>query len=214
MSVVSGPARTRLRKWFESIVYAGMSPANAQPKKRMAWLGPLAGPVARFLDVGAAPSDPFYLTNRTVTQRLRQAVLIAVPCLLVVAAIGLALLGYFNRPTALPPPAPTLTPEQVAADVLPKLDKDIPIEANHDIDVMEVHVVPGRDTKVAGAARNNTDHPIRDTELVFDLTDAAGSRLGAVSTHMALIEPKSTASFSFPVEQHDAAFALVREVNH
>jgi hypothetical protein len=191
-----------------------MSPANARPGKRMAWLGPLAGPVTRLLDGGAAPSDPFYLTNRTLAQRLRQAALIAVPCVLVIAAIGLALLGYFNRPTTLPPPSATLTPEQVAADVRPNLDPGIRIDANRDVDVMDVHVVRGAGTKVAGTVRNNTGRPILDVELVFDLTDAAGSRLGAVSTRLARIDPKGAASFSFPVEQHDAAFALVREVNH
>lgn len=214
MSLVSGTVGARLRQWFESLVYAGLSPAGAKPQTRMAWLGPLAGPVSRFLDGGAAPSDPFYLTNRTRGQKLRQAALIAVPCVLVVAAIGLALLGYFNQPTALPPPSATLTPQQVAAEVLPKLDKNVRIDPNRGIDVMGVHVVQGRDTAVAGAARNNTDRPIRDAELVFDLTDAAGSRLGAVRTRLALIQPKATASFSFPVEEHDAAFALVREVNY
>lgn len=214
MTLVSGPVRTRLRKWFESLAYAGMSQAGAKPQKRMAWLGPLAGPVTRFLDGGAAPSDPFYLTNRTAGQKLRQGVLIAVPCLLVLAAIGLALLGYFNSPTVLPSPSATLTPERVAADVLPKLDRNARTDPNRDIDVTDVHVAQGRDTKVTGKARNNTGRPIRDTELVFELMDSTGSRLGAVSTRLELILPKGTASFSFPVEQRDAAFALVREVNH
>lgn len=214
MSLVPAPVGTRLRKWFESIAYAGMSPARAAPRKRMAWLGPLAGPVTRYLDGGAAPSDPFYLTNRTLAQKLRQAVLIAVPCVLVIGAVGLALLGYFDRPGPVLPHTATLTPEQVADKILPNQDPGIRINANRDIDLMEVRVVRGRDTAVAGTARNNTGRPIRGAELVFDLTDAAGSRLGAVSTRIDRIDPKSTASFSFPVEQHDAAFALVREVNY
>ena len=214
MSPVPAPVGNRLRRWFESIAYAGMSPARAAPRKRMAWLGPLAGPVTRFLNGGAAPSDPFYLTNRTLAQKLRQAVLIAVPCVLVIVAIGLALLGYFDRPGKALPRAATLTPEQVADKVLPNQDSGIRVDANRDIDLMGVHVVRGRDTAVAGIARNNTDRPIHGTELVFDLTDAAGSRLGAVSTRLDRIDPKSTTSFSVPVEQHDAAFALVREVNY
>jgi|SRR5271157_2638217 len=202
----------RLRKVFESIVYAGMKPGGAaQQKKRLRWLGPLAGPVTRFLDGGAAPSDPFYLTNRTLGQRLRLAIVIAVPCLLVAGGMGLVALGYFGNPEAAPPP-PTLTPEQVAAKMLPDLDKNLKLDTNRDVEIPDVHIEQGAATKVSGTARNNTDHLIQDVEVVFDLTNHAGSRLGAVSTHIPRIEAKGTVTFSFPVDQRDAAFALVREV--
>ena len=202
----------RLRKLFESIVYAGMKPGGAPPEKRMRWLGPLAEPVTRFLDGGAAPSDPFYLTNRTFGQRVRLAVVIAIPCLLVVGAIGLATMGYFDSPQAAAPPAPTLTPEQVAAKMLPNIDKDLKIDSNRDIGISDVHVEQGSSTKVAGTATNNTDRAVENVEVVFDLTDATGSRLGAVSTKIARIAPKGSAPFSFAVQQRAAAFALVREI--
>ncbi|HEV2446548.1 MAG TPA: FxLYD domain-containing protein [Candidatus Sulfopaludibacter sp.] len=201
----------RLRKLLESIAYAGLKPDAPAHRERLHWLGPLAGPITRFLDGGAAPSDPLYLTNRTLGQKLRQAMVIAAPCLLVGAAISLAVLGYFDNPNAAPPP-PTLTPAQVAAKMLPNLDKDLKIEVNRDVEVAEVHIEHGAVTKVAGLARNNTDRVIQDSELIFDLTDAAGSRLGAVSARVPRIEAKSTAPFSFSVNQTKAAYALVREI--
>lgn len=178
----------RLRKFFESIVYAGMTPG------------------------GAAPSDPFYLTNRSMGQRIRLAAVIAVPCLLVATAIGLAALGYFDDSTPKAPPAPTLTPEQVATKMLPNLDRDLKIDTNKEIEVPDVHVEKGAVTKLAGTIRNNTDRVMENVEVVFDLTDASGSRLGAVSAKVAKVPPKGTADFLFPVEQHEAAFALVREI--
>jgi hypothetical protein len=206
------PAMNRIRKMFESIAYAGMKPAGAPQGKRLAWLGPLAGPIIRFLDGGARPDDPFYLTNRTLGQKMRAVLVIAAPCLLVAGAIGLAAIGYFDSAAPKLPPAPTLTPEQVATKMLPNLDKDLKIYVNHDVEVMDVHVEKGSIMKVAGSARNTTDRAMLNTELIFDLTNDAGSRLGAVSTKVARIEPKSVAEFSFPVQQREAAFALVREI--
>ena len=202
----------RLRKLFESIAYAGMKPGGTRQGKRMGWLGPLAAPVTRFLDGGAAPSDPFYLTNRTIGQRLRLAVVIAIPCALVVGAIALATMGYFDAAQTVVPPAPTLTPEQVAAKMLPNIDKDLKIDSNRDIGVSDVRVERGSTVRVVGTATNNTGHSIDDVELVFDLTDVSGSRLGAVSTKVARIPAKGSAGFSFAVQQHTAAFALVRDI--
>ena len=202
----------RFRKLFESIAYAGMKPGGSRPTRRMGWLGPLAGPVRRFLDGGAAPSDPFYLTNRTIGHRLRLAVVVAFPCVLVVGAIGLATMGYFGSAHDAARPTPALTPEQVAAKMLPNIDKNLQIESNHDIGVSDVHIEQGSATKVAGTATNNTNHVIQDAELVFDLTDVSGSRLGAVSTKIARLPAKGSAAFSFTVPQRTAAFALVRDI--
>jgi hypothetical protein len=202
---------SRLRKLLESIAYAGMKPGSPAPKNRARWLGPLAGPLTRFLD-GAKPDDPFYLTNRTVGQRLRLVIVIAIPCLVVAAGIALAMSGYFDPDTPTVNPAKSLTPEQVAAKMLPNLDKNLRIEVNRDVEISDVHIEHGATTKIAGLARNNTDHPIENAELVFDLTDKAGSRMGAVTTRIPKIDGKKTAPFSFTVEQQDASFALVREI--
>ncbi len=201
----------RIRKVFESVAFAGMKTA-AKPKgrRRLRWLGPLADPIRRFVDGGAAPSDPFYLSNRTLGQRVRLAITIAVPCLAVGGGLGLILMGYFGQPAASRPNA--LAPEQIAAKMLPDLNKDPRSAANREVDIPEVHVQPGTITRVEGTARNNTDHVVQNAELVFELTDSAGSRVGAVSTRIARIDPRSTVPFSFPVEQRDAAFVLVREI--
>ena len=122
---------------------------------------------------------------------MRVVLVIVAPCLLVAGAIGLAAIGYFDSAAPKQPPAPTLSPEQVATKMLPNLDKDLKIDVNRDVEVMDVHIEKGSITKVAGSARNTTDHPMLNTELVFDLTNRAGSRLGAVSTKVARIEPKS-----------------------
>jgi len=187
----------------------GMQPSGGAPEKRLRWLGPMAGPVSRFLNGGAVPSDPFYLTNRTLGQKVGLALLIAIPCLLVIGGIGLAGLGYFDNPPATSPPT---SAEQAAARTLPDLDKDINIPVNRDVEVVDAHVEQGPVTKLTGTARNNTGRTIHDAELIFDLTDAAGSRLGAVSARVAAIAPKGTTSFSIAIEQRNAAFALVREI--
>ncbi len=201
----------RIRKLFESVAYAGMKPGSPPQVKRLRWLGPLAAPITRFLD-GTAPSDPFYLSNRTFGQKVRLALLIAAPCLLVAGGIGLAVLGYFDSARAYAPPQPALTPEQIASKMLPNLDRNIKIEVNRDVEVDEAHIERGAVIKVVGIARNNTDHPIQNAEVIFNLADATGSRLGSVSTRVPRIDAKSTVTFSFPVEEHDAAFALVREI--
>jgi hypothetical protein len=175
------------------------------------FLASVSASFSRFID-GRAPSDPFYLSNRTFAQKLRPALIIGVPGVLLALGIGLAVTGYFDKPVPLVSSQPNLTPEQVAAKMLPNLDKNLKVEQNHDVEVADVHIEQSGGTKVAGTVRNTTAHVIQDPELVFDLTDAAGSRLGAVSTRIPKIDARSSAPFSFPVPQKNAAFALVREV--
>jgi len=203
-----------LRQLFESIAYAGMKPGKSPQGqgKRLGWLGPLADPVIRFLEAGARPNDPFYLTNRTFGQKMRLAAVIAVPCLLVGGGIGLAALGYLDQSAPQVPPSPTLSPEQVAKKMLPNLDKDLKIDTNHDVEVSDVRVENGQPTKVVGTARNNTDHMVQNVEVVFDLTDSAGSRLGAVTARVPRIDANGSSAFNLAVVQHTAAFALVREI--
>jgi hypothetical protein len=188
-----------------------MKPGGAPQGKRPGWMNPLTASMKRFLD-GATPSDPFYLSNRTPGQKIRAAAVIALPCLLVASGIGLAMFGFFDSRPADAPPRTALTPEQLAARMLPNLDKNIKIDVNRDVEVDDAHIERGAVTKVVGTARNTTDHAIHNAELVFNLTNAAGSRLGAVSITIPRIEAKSTAAFSSPVEEPQAAFALVREI--
>ena len=171
----------RLRQIFESIAYAGLK-----------------------------PRDPFYLSNRTTGQRLRFAAVIAIPCLVVLGAVALAALGYFNNSSRLPPPAKPLSNAEIAAKMLPGLNKDIRLETNQDLQVLDVVVGHGR---ISGSVKNTTAHFIEDAEVIFDLTDAGGSGLGAVSCRFKRLAPGVRTSFQNPVPQTDAAYALVHEIH-
>jgi len=65
---------------------------------------------------------------------------------------------------------------------------------------------------VAGTVKNNTGRLIHTTEIILNLTDKTGSHLGAVSAQVDNLAPHATMKFQAPIEQKDAAFALVREV--
>ncbi|MBZ5726222.1 MAG: FxLYD domain-containing protein [Acidobacteriia bacterium] len=188
-----------------------MKPAGrgAQPK-RMRWLGPLRGPVERFINGGPAPTDPLYLTNRTLGQRVRFMVVIAVPCLILAGGVILSTSNMFKPKIA---PAKPLTAAEVAAKILPNLAKNISIESNKDIQVVEVHVDHTAGTRLAGTITNNTGRSIRLAEVVFVLTEASGSQLGAVTAKLENLAPYSTSKFAIPIQQASAAYALVREIN-
>jgi hypothetical protein len=201
----------RLRQIFESIVYAGMKPgASASGQSSLRWLGPLRGPVERFVN-GPASSDPFYLTNRTLGQKIRLGVLIAIPFAIVLAGVGMAALGYFDDASQLPPPTKQLTNAEIAAKMLPDLNKEIPVETNKEVKLLDVVVGSGR---ISGTVKNVTDHLITDAEVIFDLANAGGSRVGAVSVKIARIEANGSAAFSNAIPQADATYAIVREVHN
>lgn len=204
-----------LRQIFELIAYAGMKPsgAGAAPSTRLKWLGPLRGPVDRFLN-GPSSSDPFYLTNRTLAQKLRLWVLITLPFAGVVVLVYMAANGRFDDASQLPPPTKQLSNAEIAAKMLPDLNKTITLDSNKTVDVVDVVVQKGSASKVSGTVRNSSDQVVHDVELVLDLTDDAGSRVGAVTCKVPRIDAKSNAPFQISIPQHDAAFALVREIHN
>src|SRR6266540_3760121 len=88
----------RLRAFLESIAFAGLKPSGQKAQGRqLRWLGPLRGPMERFL-AGGATSDPLYLSNRTLSQKMRSWALIAVPCLVLAVAIAIALSTLLDPP--------------------------------------------------------------------------------------------------------------------
>jgi len=197
----------RLRQLFESVVYAGMKPQAPG--------GAPANPVSgwrqqfdRWLN-GPAPTDPLYLSNRTTWQRVRVAVVVVAPVLLLLAVLALALGGAFKGTDA--PKPKELTVAEKAARILPDLNKPIRLPANRDLEVEDVHIERGSPTRLAGLIKNNTGRMIAAAELSFDLTDNRGSRLGAVSTRVEKLPPHSTTSFRFPIAQDTAELVLVRE---
>lgn len=156
---------------------------------------------------GRAPSDPLYLTNRTLGERLRLAGVVAIPCLILGGVLALGVGRHFRVRER---EERQLTSEEVARQLLPGLAKNIQVRSNHDLEVMDARVELGR--KVSGTVKNNTDHAIDDAKVILDLTAVSGARLGAVAARIAHVGPKATASFRISVEQDTAAFAQVREV--
>jgi hypothetical protein len=200
----------RFRRFIDSIVFAGLKPdAPREQSKSLRWLGPLRGLVDRILS-RPAPSDPLYLSNRTIDQKVMLRLAIAVPCLILAGITVLGLSHFFRA--KLPGPAPEPSAAVLAAKLLPNVDKTIKIEVNQDVQVLDAHVESEGGMKVAGTVKNFTGRLIQKTEIVLNLTDTTGSFLGAVSAQVDNLAPNATVDFQIPIEQKDAAFALVREV--
>ena len=198
------------RELIESIVFAGMKPgAPVAQHHPMRWLGPLRRSIELFLSGGPAPSDPLYLTRRTIGQRIRFALAIGTPGVIVAGLMGLALTNHFVKKTVMP--RLDLSPAEVAANMLPNMDH-VKLKTNSDVDVMEAHVDRTKGTVVMGTVMNNTAHQIHSSEIVFDLTDATGSQLGGVSQKIEDLPPQIHQAFRLPIEQRTASFVLVREV--
>jgi hypothetical protein len=160
---------------------------------------------------GNTPSDPLYVSNRTVGQKVRVALLLGAPTLAIGALIFLALASYFDPP---PSPAKVVSVKdatgEITAKVLPGIEKDF-AESSRDVDVVEAAV--GLNHTLSGKLRNNTDHLVQVADIVFDVTDEDGSQLGGVAVRVENIAAKSTATFKVNVEQQAARAALVREVH-
>ena len=198
----------RIRKFLESIVFAGMKPGGqTAPKRELTWLGPLRGPVDRLLSGGPAPTDPLYLTNRTLGQKLLSWSLIGIPCLVLLAGIGITLSSLLDLPA--PKPDKELTAAEITAKLLPNMDKDFKLAPTSDVQVLEAKV---DGTRLVGKVKNTSTREIARAELVIDLTDVDGSQVGAVSAIVEKIPPSGTRSFEVPIKQRNAATAMVREV--
>ena len=179
---------------------------QAAPKRNLRWLGPLRDPMERLLSGGPAPTDPLYLTNRTPAQKLKSWGLIAIPCVILAVGVAVTLSNFLDPPEAKRAPEPP--PGQITAKVLPNMGKDLKL-ASPDVQVLEVRVEGSR---LVGSVKNITTHEIAVAELVFALTDSAGSQVGDVTGTVEKLPPSSNKEFQIPIKQHDAAFALVREV--
>src|ERR1017187_7348694 len=207
-AALGGITMKRIRKFFESIVFAGLkSGAQTAPKVQLAWLGPLRGPVERLLSGGPPPTDPLYLTNRTLGQKLISWSLVGIPCLVLLAGIGITLSSLLDPPEAKPVKA--LTAAEITAKLLPNMDKDFKLAPTPDVQVLEARV---DGTRLIGKVKNTSTKEIAGAELVIDLTDADGSQVGAVSVVVEKLPPSGTRDFEIPIRQRNAAGAMVREV--
>ena len=192
------------------MVFAGLKPDTPRERaKRTRWLGPLHRLVDR-IPSKPAPSDPLYLSNRTFDQKVKLWLAIAVPCLILAGLTVLGLSHFYHANG--PGPAPEPPAAVVAAKLLPDLDKTMRPDVIADVQVLEAHVESEGGMKVTGIVKNNTGRLIRTTEIILNLTDAADSKLGAVRAQVDNLAPHATVKFQVPIEQKDAALALVREV--
>jgi hypothetical protein len=202
----------RIKQFLENLAYTGLKAqggrtAQTAPQRQgfiRAW--------AESRLTKGGPSDPLYLSNRTLAQKLRAWALVGLPVVAVLGGLGLVLFGYFDKDAPIAPPPAGLSNAEMAREMLPNLNKDLHIETQHDLEVEDVHVVVGAPSRLVGVAKNITDRQISKAELVFDLTDRSGSRQGAVSTELKNIASKTSVPFQFAIESSAATFALVREV--
>jgi len=197
----------RFRKVLESIAYVGMTPGAARTPDSPRKLRFLA-PLERFLSAPSL-SDPLYLTNRTFGQRLTRLLLILIPMVVVVAAVVVAL-GYFAPKTARP--AKEMTAAEIAARVLPDFDKDIQVEANKEVQVLDAHFEHAATALLVGSIQNKSARTIQEAVVVFDLADARRSLLGGITVTETNLAPGAVRQFKQPIVQNTAAYAVVRDV--
>ncbi len=208
--------RERIKELFERVAYAGLkpqggmeSPAAAPKPQRLA--GIRASLEAQLTK--STSSDPLYLSNRTLGQKLKAWSILGASAVLALGGLSLALLGYFNKDSAIIRPPSGISNAEIADKILPDLSKGVHVESQHDLDVEDVHVVVGAPVHLIGVARNNTSHEIVNAELTFDLTDQTGSHQGAVTTELKNIASKSSKPFDIAIEESSATNALVREIH-
>jgi hypothetical protein len=201
----------RIRRFFESLAYAGLKPSGGVPlETKPRRLGPLRERIERFLS-GGQQSDPLYLSNRTWKQKLRPAVLIAIPAVLVFGALALVF-NHVYRPKAAPPRV--VTAAELLAKLLPDLEKTSGVNAYKDAEIVEVHVVPGGAPRIAGVLKNNTDREISvefDLDLLKNQSNRA-SRVGGATGRVNRVPPNASVPFDFPAGNSAAVYALVRKI--
>jgi len=159
---------------------------------------------------GGARRDPFYLSNRTTPQKLRSWLAIGVPCLVLA---GFLAFGLTRRGGAKVVPPSEPTPAQVAAKMLPDYTKTVDLSGERAVLVDEVEVEQSEPRRVIGVARNNSDHEVASADVVCELENRRGSRLGAVTAHVSELAPHSTKRFQVEIAQATATIAIVREID-
>jgi hypothetical protein len=201
----------RIRRFIESVVYAGLKPSGgveaAGPKPPQP-PGPLRDKIQRFLSGGPAASDPLYLTNRTWMQKLRLPLAIVIPTAALLYVLALVF-GNVYAPKTAPPKEPTAA--EILKNLLPDLQKNVDVEVYKDAEIVEIHVVRGAAPRIVGALKNNTDRVI-SVEFDVTLADASGSQVGTLSERVEKAPPGAQVRFDFPASSPQAAYAIVRKM--
>jgi hypothetical protein len=198
----------RLRGLMESVVFAGLkSGARPGQSRQLRWLGPLRGPLERWLGGGSRP-DPLYLSARTPTQRLISAARIAVPALFLAGGVV-----WYIRHSAVPKPPPSYQegPARSILQYVPDISK-IKVESNGLIDVQTARVERGESTSVLGTVKNKSNRTMRLVEIVLDITDSRGQQLGFVTAQVENLGPLAEGNFRISIPQTNASKAIVRDI--
>jgi len=186
-----------------------MKPGKAKTEsKRMRLLGPLRGPVERLLS-GGGPQDPLYLSRRTFGQKALAWSKVGVP-LLVVVVVAVVVFDSHKKQDK---PAEVMSNAEIAAKMLPDLNKPIHVESDTDLAVVEVSVDHAGGDRLIGKIRNTTSHEIQSGEVDFTLTGVTGTQVGAVNIKVNKLAAGQTVPFAQPIAQKEATAALVRDVH-
>lgn len=194
----------RLRRIFQSIAYAGLRPRAPSGAPVGGKRGGLRGMLDRLL-AGPAQTDPLYLTNRTWKQKLKSGLVIGVPCVLLAGAVGLGL-SHLYAPQSAPPKEPT--PAEIVAKLLPGLEKTVDLTPR-EVEIEYLHPETVGSPKLVGSLKNNTDRTVT-VEFTADLADIHGSKIDSVTERVEKAPPKTSVSFEFPIDDPEAAIAVVR----
>lgn len=174
-------------------------------------LGKIVRPLWLRLDKalsGRAQDDPLFLSNRTVTQKMKSWLAVGVPCLIVIAVVTFALT---RRGGAKDNRVADLSPAQVAARMLPDYTKTVNLAVDRAVTIDEVQVEHSVPPKLIGVARNMSDL-VHSADLLCELETRRGARLGGVTAHLGEIAPHATKKFEVEIVQDTASIAIVREI--
>ncbi len=189
--------RKRLRDLFEAVFFAGLQPdAPVQLPWRVRLANRLEYWINRLLLRNLRPVDPFYLTNQSGWKKVRGAILVSMPLILVVLAVVAV---TFNIPGRWLSSTESANYGPIAS-------------ATPELEVVAIEVRrEGSTPHVVGLVRNNSERPSRGAAISLNVTNARGSLLGSVSAVVHNIPAHGTASFRVPAAFEGAAMALVRD---
>ncbi len=67
-------------------------------------------------------------------------------------------------------------------------------------------------TRIIGIVQNTSKQNVHSADLAIELTNLAGSQVGAVNATVENIPAAGRREFQINIKQRDAAFALVRDI--
>lgn len=160
---------------------------------------------------GRAPSDPLYLTNRTWKQKLKIALLIAAPVLLLTVLVTIGATNPFRLHQEEADESP---PAETAPPAAPRKALPDPISASTELEVVNIRIA--RDVHppvVTGMVRNKTGRKVVTAEVSYYLADTAGSLVGTGKTEVANVAPHGSVAFRMPLKIATAEYVFARDVH-